>query len=614
MTRLKLIPWLAIPALLLMFGPVQPTATAAPPLAAPQESDDVIYLPMGEQPEWLKQGVNSGLQTSTAGEVTIAQYGAADAVVGNNNGFFAVRFDPPFNAAYTITGISFPSRTQFQIPATPGRFISIRVLGMNGSGLPDKSVEYYQKRRVPVSSNGGMNTIPLSIAGSPGQTFFVVFQFPRPPASADTFPFLYTDRNLTERGLFANSFTTDTNSVVRTAPATVGTFGGTALFADQNLVVSMTCQITGQAPMNAFKNVGLNLRDDVVTWSFGDPDNILADGEPTGNTHPTQAELVKRDLAWNLVYSAGAGQGKVQLPAVPGSGMQIWGLRTRDNAGNTSVVSNVTITGPATIVGYPSAAEDADEANGKDSDVEAAPVNPPFTGRPETLWPAGDQDNYWFFAQPGQVISVTAAPAGIDFRNDMSLVVNVLDNNHDVVESEIASGPGSSVHLTHNVAPPSGSSNNKAFKRYFVQVYDRNGSADDPANWNRVLVPAGYNLDVDVYTPTAFALNDDPQLSGKTPVADDQFSFANAGANPTRGHATFSYVIPKTHGEASVKLRIYDVRGRLMSTLVNGSKTAGTHFASWSGHDLRGNRVASGPYFARIDAGSFKQTVRIVMN
>src|SRR6185295_12266206 len=133
-------------------------------------------------------------------------------------------------------------------------------------------------------------------------------------------------------------------AVVRTAPATVGTFAGTALFADQNLVVSMTCQTTSQAPMNAPGNVGLNLRNDIVTWSFGDPGDILADGQPSGNTHVNQAQLVRRDLAWTLVYSSGtggSGPGKLQLPAVPGSGMQIWGLRSHDNAGNISIVSNV---------------------------------------------------------------------------------------------------------------------------------------------------------------------------------------------------------------------------------------------------------------------------------
>jgi len=609
MTRLKLISWLAIPALLVVLGLVPHTATAA----APQEEGEVIYLPMGEQPEWLKQGLNSGLKTSAAGEVTTSQFGVADAVVSNTNGMLSVRFDPPYNAPYTITGISFPTRTQFQIPTTPGSFISVRILGMNATtGLPDKSIEYFQQRRVLVSSTGGMNTIPLNIAGSPGQTFFAVFQFPRPPASADTFPFLFTDRNLTDRGLYANSYTTDTNAVIRTAPATLGTFTGTAVFADQNIVVSMTCQLSGAVPMNAPPNAGLNLRDIAAEWTFGPPDNtVLADGTPAGNTKTNIVQLLSRGLTWGFVTEAGVQSGKVPLPSVPGSGMQIWGLRGRSTNGTVTDISNVTITGPASVVGYSGWSEDADEANGKDSDVEAATVTPPFTGRPETLWPAGDIDNYTFFAQPGQVISVTATPVGNDFRSDMSLVVNLLENNHDVIESQIG-GAGAAVSFQAVAPAPSGNSGSQVLKRFFVQVYDRNGSPDDPSNWNRVLIPATYNLDVDVFSPAPNLISDDPSLSGA--VGSDEFAFANAGSNPAHGRATFSYVIPKSKGEASVKLRVYDVRGRLMTTLVNGSKGAGTHFASWSGHDQRGNRVASGPYFARIDAGSYSRTVRIVMN
>jgi hypothetical protein len=466
--------------------------------------------------------------------------------------------------------------------------------------------------RVAVSSTGGMNTIPLNLSGTPGQTFFVVFEFPRTPASADTFPFLFTDRNDMDRGLFANSFVTDTSGVPRAA---IGAMTGTPLFIDQNLVVSMTYQISGgPAPMNSPASLGLNLRDASAEYTYRNPDNVLADGEPAPNNNLDHVELVTRGLTWgSAVATGGAGAEKISLPGVPGSGPQIWGVRSLDKSGNRSLVGNVTITGPVAITAYPSVAEDADEANGRANDIEASPVNPPFTDRPETLWPAGDIDNYWFYAQPGQTINVDVAPAGIDFRNDMRLVVNLFDNNGDLVESVIAAGPGSAVHLSHNAAPPSGNSNSKAFKRYFAQVYDRNGSQDDPSGWARVLVPAAYNLAVDVFTSADLDLSDDPQLSGGAP-AEDKFAFANAGANPAPGHATFRFVIPKSQGEASVKLRIYDVRGRLISTLVNGSQSAGTHFASWSGHDLRGNRVSSGPYFARIDAGSFRQTVRIVMN
>ena len=113
MTRFKLIPWLAIPALLLL-GPVAPTATAATPQASISMEDGMQYLPMDEAPAQLEG--SSRLSTSAVGEVTVAQYGVADFFVANRNRFLAVRFDLPFGAPYTLTNLAFalPTRADQQ--------------------------------------------------------------------------------------------------------------------------------------------------------------------------------------------------------------------------------------------------------------------------------------------------------------------------------------------------------------------------------------------------------------------------------------------------------------------------------------------------------------------
>ncbi|MGH7601195.1 MAG: PKD domain-containing protein, partial [bacterium] len=53
-----------------------------------------------------------------------------------------------------------------------------------------------------------------------------------------------------------------------------------------------------------------------------------------------------------------------------------------------------------------------------------------------------------------------------------------------------------------------------------------------------------------------------------------------------------------------VSLVIYDVRGALIKTLESGSRIAGEHIVRWDGRDNRGERVASGVYFYRLDAVS----------
>ncbi len=63
----------------------------------------------------------------------------------------------------------------------------------------------------------------------------------------------------------------------------------------------------------------------------------------------------------------------------------------------------------------------------------------------------------------------------------------------------------------------------------------------------------------------------------------------------------------------NVQLRVYDVSGRLVRTLVNGYQPSGVADVTWTGTDDRGASVASGIYFYRLDAPGFKQTRKMVL-
>ena len=60
-------------------------------------------------------------------------------------------------------------------------------------------------------------------------------------------------------------------------------------------------------------------------------------------------------------------------------------------------------------------------------------------------------------------------------------------------------------------------------------------------------------------------------------------------------------------------LRVYDVAGHLVRTLVDAQRSPGTYEARWDGRDERGRGVASGVYFYRLRAGDFSQTRRMVL-
>jgi hypothetical protein len=75
--------------------------------------------------------------------------------------------------------------------------------------------------------------------------------------------------------------------------------------------------------------------------------------------------------------------------------------------------------------------------------------------------------------------------------------------------------------------------------------------------------------------------------------------------NPFNPSTKISYQLPKS---SFVTLKVYDIIGREVSTLVNGEQNAGQYEVTFDG-----SRLASGVYFFRLQAGGFVQTKKLVV-
>jgi hypothetical protein len=97
-----------------------------------------------------------------------------------------------------------------------------------------------------------------------------------------------------------------------------------------------------------------------------------------------------------------------------------------------------------------------------------------------------------------------------------------------------------------------------------------------------------------------------------TPVKDTPTKFAlfDAVPNPFNPRTTISFALPAA---SHVELSVYDVSGRLVATLLDENRPAGTHRVEWDGRNRAGERVASGVYLYRIQAGGFTDTKRMVL-
>jgi YVTN family beta-propeller protein len=80
--------------------------------------------------------------------------------------------------------------------------------------------------------------------------------------------------------------------------------------------------------------------------------------------------------------------------------------------------------------------------------------------------------------------------------------------------------------------------------------------------------------------------------------------------NPFNQSTTIKFAV---HEPVHVRIAVYDVRGRLVTTILDKKMAPGIHTAAWNGTDRRGRRVASGLYFCRLEAGEVVSTRKMMM-
>ena len=97
---------------------------------------------------------------------------------------------------------------------------------------------------------------------------------------------------------------------------------------------------------------------------------------------------------------------------------------------------------------------------------------------------------------------------------------------------------------------------------------------------------------------------DDPM-----PVPDATFLAQNY-PNPFNPNTTIAFGL-KSGGHVS--LRIYDAAGRLVMTLVDESRPAGSYTAEWNGINTYGSSVSSGVYFYRLISKEFEETRKMIL-
>ena len=143
----------------------------------------------------------------------------------------------------------------------------------------------------------------------------------------------------------------------------------------------------------------------------------------------------------------------------------------------------------------------------------------------------------------------------------------------------------------------------------FVFYYGDGKSAG--AEVRKMNVPAGklsarYGVAGSAYPYFEIDLGDNA-LDNVIPL---EFALKQNYPNPFNPSTTIQYSLPEA---TKMRLDIYNIKGQLIKTLVNGEMPAGMHSVVWNGRDMNNRAVASGVYFYRISSPQNTQTKRMLL-
>ena len=146
-----------------------------------------------------------------------------------------------------------------------------------------------------------------------------------------------------------------------------------------------------------------------------------------------------------------------------------------------------------------------------------------------------------------------------------------------------------------------------------VCCYD---SSDDRGYiWHSI--PAEINMDSNYAVLCAnhfslFALADknDELIAGINDLIPKEFKLHQNYPNPFNPFTTIKYELPKP---SDVVLKIYNILGQEVKTLVNSPKPAGYFQVLWDGTNFYGVRVSSGMYIYRIQVENFVSVKKMVL-
>lgn len=140
---------------------------------------------------------------------------------------------------------------------------------------------------------------------------------------------------------------------------------------------------------------------------------------------------------------------------------------------------------------------------------------------------------------------------------------------------------------------------------YWTVIPTADGCTFQPEDRIYVAVSSDH-IDQD-YTETCFSEGIDPDKDNSVPK---EYQLSYNQPNPFNPTTEIRFGLPRN---SHVALKIYNVVGQEVITLIDRDLSAGTYQVRWNGLDNSGRTVSSGVYFYRIRAGDYVQTRQMLL-
>ena len=119
--------------------------------------------------------------------------------------------------------------------------------------------------------------------------------------------------------------------------------------------------------------------------------------------------------------------------------------------------------------------------------------------------------------------------------------------------------------------------------------------------WNFDQDAGGFSLDNVTFSAATSAVGD--------PATSPLLTGAAVEPNPFDAETSFRWSLP---APARVRVGVYDLRGRLVATLLDEERPSGDGSVRWDARDDRGRSVAAGVYFVHVDVPGASFSRRVV--